>query len=96
MDTTRISALALSTSLVLFSSAGFYGCANDASETSSAPSAAANAAASDGRLVTYDINTNTNYNPTVESEASSSGPEAVARYLASLLESAVPAHSVSS
>jgi len=53
VDTTRISALALSTSLVLFSSAGFYGCANDASETSSAPSAAANAAASDGRLVTY-------------------------------------------
>lgn len=39
----------------------------------------------DGRLVTYDINTNTNYNPVVEAEAGRSGPEAVARYLASLV-----------
>lgn len=39
----------------------------------------------DGRLVTYDINTNTNYNPVVEAEAKTSGPRAVARYLGSLL-----------
>ncbi|MDE0834588.1 MAG: hypothetical protein OSA36_09875 [Acidimicrobiales bacterium] len=38
----------------------------------------------DGRLVTYDINTNTNYNPVVEEEAGRSGPVAVARYLAAL------------
>ncbi len=40
----------------------------------------------DGRLVTYDINTNTNYNPVVEAEAGRSGPEAVARYLGSLVK----------
>lgn len=39
----------------------------------------------DGRTVTYDINTNTNYNPVVEAEAARSGPRAVARYLGSLL-----------
>jgi hypothetical protein len=39
----------------------------------------------DGRTVTYDINTNTNYNPVVEAEAARSGPQAVARYLGSLL-----------
>lgn len=39
----------------------------------------------DGRLVTYDINTNTNYNPVVEAEAGRSAPEAVARYLGSLV-----------
>lgn len=44
----------------------------------------------DGRLVTYDINTNTNYNPTVEAEAGRSGPEAVAHYLASLIETTTP------
>ncbi len=38
----------------------------------------------DRRLVTYDINTNTNYNPVVEEEAGRSGPVAVARYLAAL------------
>ena len=38
----------------------------------------------DRRLVTYDINTNTNYNPVVEEEAGCSGPVAVARYLAAL------------
>jgi len=38
----------------------------------------------DGRLVTYDINTNTNYNPVVEKEAGRSGPVLVARYLAAL------------
>ena len=38
----------------------------------------------DGRVVTYDINTNTNYNPVVEEEAGRSGPVAVARYLSAL------------
>jgi hypothetical protein len=38
----------------------------------------------DGRLVTYDINTNTNYNSVVEGEAGRSGPAAVARHLAAL------------
>ena len=42
--------------------------------------------AADGRVVTYDINTNTNYNPVVEREAGRSGPAAVARYLGSLLD----------
>lgn len=36
----------------------------------------------DGRQVTYDINTNTNYNPTVEAVAPRSGPRMIARYLA--------------
>ena len=39
---------------------------------------------SDGRVVTYDVNTNTNYNPGVEAVAPTSGPRAIARYLASL------------
>jgi len=38
----------------------------------------------DGRLVTYDVNTNTIYNPVVEAEAGRSGPLAVAQFLASL------------
>jgi len=38
----------------------------------------------EGRRVTYDINTNTNYNPVVEQEAGRSGPAAVARHLATL------------
>jgi hypothetical protein len=33
----------------------------------------------DGRLVTYDVNTNTNYNPEVEAAAPRSGPRQVAR-----------------
>ncbi len=37
----------------------------------------------DGRVVTYDVNTNTNYNPDVEAVAPVSGPRAIARYLAS-------------
>lgn len=37
-----------------------------------------------GRLVTYDINTNTNYNSVVEEQSGRSGPEAVARYLGAL------------
>jgi len=36
----------------------------------------------DGRLVTYDINTNTNFNPGVEAVAPRSGPRMIARYLA--------------
>jgi RimK-like ATP-grasp domain len=39
----------------------------------------------DGRLVTYDVNTNTNYNPQVEAAAPRSGPGTVARYLKGLL-----------
>tara|TARA_B100000678_G_scaffold28397_1_gene21051 strand:+ start:538 stop:1551 length:1014 start_codon:yes stop_codon:yes gene_type:complete len=38
----------------------------------------------DRRLVTYDINTNTNYNPVVDEEAGRSGPVAVAQHLAAL------------
>jgi hypothetical protein len=38
----------------------------------------------DGRVVTYDVNTNTNYNPDVEAAAPVSGPREIARYLASL------------
>lgn len=39
----------------------------------------------DGRLVTYDVNTNTNYNPQIEAAAPRSGPASVARYLKGLL-----------
>lgn len=39
----------------------------------------------DGRLVTYDVNTNTNYNPDVEAVAPRSGPCQVARFLGGLL-----------
>jgi hypothetical protein len=39
----------------------------------------------DGRLVTYDVNTNTNYNADVEAVAPRSGPRRVARFLAGLL-----------
>jgi hypothetical protein len=39
----------------------------------------------DGRLVTYDVNTNTNYNAEVEAVAPRSGPAAIARLLARLL-----------
>lgn len=35
----------------------------------------------DGRLVVYDVNTNTNYNPDVEAVAPKSGPGEIARYL---------------
>jgi glutathione synthase/RimK-type ligase-like ATP-grasp enzyme len=37
--------------------------------------------AADGRIVCYDVNTNTNYNPDVERSASKSGPGAIAAYL---------------
>jgi hypothetical protein len=40
----------------------------------------------DGRLVTYDVNTNTNYNPAVEAVAPRSGPGAIAALLGRLLE----------
>ena len=40
----------------------------------------------EGRLVTYDVNTNTNYNPAVEAQADRSGPVEIARYLRTLLE----------
>jgi len=39
----------------------------------------------DGRLVTYDVNTNTNYNPDVEAIALQSGPGEIARFLGTLL-----------
>jgi len=38
----------------------------------------------DGRLLTYDVNTNTNYNPAVEADATRSAPRAVAAYLKGL------------
>lgn len=38
----------------------------------------------DGRLVTYDVNTNTNYNPDVEAQAERSGPREIARFLSRL------------
>jgi len=40
----------------------------------------------DGRAVTYDVNTNTNYNPEIEAVAPRSGPRQIARYLKGLLE----------
>ena len=40
--------------------------------------------AADGRLLTYDVNTNTNYNAAVEAVAPASAPRALARYLAGL------------
>lgn len=38
-----------------------------------------------GRLITYDVNTNTNYNPDVEAGAAVSGPGTIAQYLGGLL-----------
>jgi hypothetical protein len=43
----------------------------------------------DGRLLTYDVNTNTNYNAAVEAVAPRSAPRALARYLASVATPAV-------
>jgi hypothetical protein len=40
----------------------------------------------DGRLVTYDINTNTNYNPEIEAVAPRSAQRAVASFLGRLLD----------
>lgn len=42
----------------------------------------------EGRQVTYDVNTNTNYNPDVDAQAERSGPPEVARFLGRLLEQA--------
>jgi hypothetical protein len=42
----------------------------------------------DGRVVTYDVNTNTNYNPQIEADAPRSGPGLVAEYLKGLLDGA--------
>ena len=39
----------------------------------------------DGRFVTYDVNTNTNYNPDVEAGAPVSGPRTIAEHLGGLL-----------
>jgi RimK-like ATP-grasp domain len=39
----------------------------------------------DGRVLTYDVNTNTNYNSAVEAVAPRSGPREIARYLGRLL-----------
>ncbi|MGO1258718.1 MAG: alpha-L-glutamate ligase, partial [Brachybacterium sp.] len=39
----------------------------------------------DGRTVTYDVNTNTNYNPEVEASLEVSAARHIARYLGSLL-----------
>lgn len=41
--------------------------------------------AADGRVLTYDVNTNTNYNPDVDAVAPRSGPAEIARYLGRLL-----------
>jgi len=40
--------------------------------------------AADGRLLTYDVNTNTNYNAAVEAAAPASAPRALAAYLGRL------------
>lgn len=44
----------------------------------------------DGRTVTYDLNTNTNYNPAVEDEAPTRATDAIAHYLGGLLGSELP------
>jgi len=41
--------------------------------------------------VTYDVNTNTNYNALIEAAAPTSGPGAIVAYLAGLLAEAYPA-----
>jgi ribosomal protein S6-L-glutamate ligase RimK-like protein len=46
--------------------------------------------AADGRVVTYDVNTNTNYNEAVEAVAPESGPRSIARYLGRELASLYP------
>lgn len=45
----------------------------------------------DGRVVTYDVNTNTNYNSVVEAQAGRSGPGEIARFLGRLLAQQRPA-----
>ena len=46
--------------------------------------------AADGRLVTYDVNANTNYNPQIDAAAARPGPAAVASYLKTLLDGERP------
>lgn len=46
----------------------------------------------DGRRVTYDVNTNTNYNPAVDAAAAESGPDRIARYLGGLLDEVMGGH----
>ena len=45
----------------------------------------------DGRVVTYDVNTNTNYNPAIEAMAPRSGGREVARFLGRLLAAEIAA-----
>lgn len=45
----------------------------------------------DGRTLTYDVNTNTNYNSDVEAAAPKSGPREIARHLGRLLADGYPA-----
>ncbi|WP_309068199.1 hypothetical protein [Microbacterium sp.] len=45
----------------------------------------------DGRMITYDVNTDTNYAPDVEAVAPRSGPGEIARFLGALLAAEVPA-----
>jgi glutathione synthase/RimK-type ligase-like ATP-grasp enzyme len=45
----------------------------------------------DGRVVTYDVNTNTNYNALIEADAPKSGPGSIVKYLAGLLAEVYPA-----
>ncbi|MCU1424378.1 MAG: alpha-L-glutamate ligase [Microbacteriaceae bacterium] len=45
----------------------------------------------DGRVVTYDVNTNTNYNTDVEAVAPLSGPRQIARMLGRVLQESYPA-----
>jgi hypothetical protein len=45
----------------------------------------------DGRLVTYDVNTNTNYNPAIEAAAPCSGARETARFLGRLLAAEIAA-----
>lgn len=44
----------------------------------------------DGRILTYDVNTNTNYNALVEAEAPRSAPAALAKYLAAATSDRAP------
>lgn len=46
--------------------------------------------AADGRVLTYDVNTNTNYNALVEAEAPRSAPRALAKYLGELAANPAP------
>jgi hypothetical protein len=47
--------------------------------------------AADGRIVTYDVNTNTNYNPGIETAAPRSGAREAARFLGRLLAAEIAA-----